>query len=143
MNLLSYLADAVVVLHGMYVAFVVVGLLAIVCGFVCKWRWVRNRWFRNIHLAMIMIVAIEALVGITCPLTTLENYLRRQAGSSVRDGTFVGQLVHDWLFYDAQPWVFTVAYSLFAVAVLMTWVFFPPSNSRDPLSLNATSNTSK
>ena len=90
MNLLSYLADAVVVLHGMYVAFVVVGLLAIVCGFVCKWRWVRNRWFRNIHLAMIMIVAIEALVGITCPLTTLENYLRRQAGSSVRDELLLG-----------------------------------------------------
>ena len=126
MNFFSGLADVVVVLHGAYVAFVLIGLLAVVAGYVLCWNWIRNVWFRGTHLAMILVVVVEAFAGITCPLTTLENYLRFQAGMTVREGTFVGQIVHDWLFYDVQPWVLTAAYSLFALLVLATWIFAPP-----------------
>jgi len=78
-------ADAVVIVHVAYVAFVAVGLLAILLGLVCRWRWVRNFWFRSLHLLAILVVAAEAVCGITCPLTTWEQqHLSVSCGS----GTF-------------------------------------------------------
>lgn len=122
----SLLADVVVVIHLAYVAFVVFGLLAILAGYLFKWQWIRNVPFRIVHLAMILIVAAEALAGIVCPLTTLEKYLRARAGQTVRDGSFVGQLVHDLLFYNAPAWFFTVAYCVFGGMVLLTFALVPP-----------------
>ena len=61
-------ADAVVLVHFSYVAFVVVGLAAILLGLARRWGWVRNVWFRSLHLLAILVVAAEAVCGITCPL---------------------------------------------------------------------------
>ncbi len=69
-------ADVTVTLHLAYVAFVVLGLVAVFAGYFRSWGWVRNRWFRGIHLAMILIVVVEAWAGVVCPLTTLEYALR-------------------------------------------------------------------
>ena len=69
-------ADAIVVLHAGYVAFVVLGQLAVLAGILCRWTWIRNPWFRWLHLTAISIVVVEALLGIVCPLTTLETWLR-------------------------------------------------------------------
>ena len=49
-------ADAVLLLHVLFVAFVVVGLLLILAGRLLSWDWVRNWWFRVIHLGAIGIV---------------------------------------------------------------------------------------
>jgi hypothetical protein len=119
-------ADLVVVVHFAYVAFVVVGLLAILLGVVLRWRWVRSPWFRVLHLAAISVVAAEAVCGITCPLTTWEQDLRTLAGETAYQGDFLATWVHDWLFFDAEPWVFTVCYVLFALSVLATFVLAPP-----------------
>jgi hypothetical protein len=122
------LADIVVVIHGVWVAVVILGLLAILIGRIFQWRWVRNFWFRAVHFAMIAIVAAEALLGITCPLTVLEDDLRRSAGDSIRSGSFIGRWVHDLLFYELPPWVFTVIYCVFAAIVLATFVLVPPKS---------------
>ncbi len=125
--MLSIAADVVLFLHAAYVAFVVLGLVAVLVGYVLKWQWIKNGWFRIIHLTMILIVTVEALLGVVCPLTTLENELRRAAGQSVRTSGFMAQLVHDLLFYDAPPWMFTVGYCIFALLVASTWMLVPPS----------------
>ncbi len=83
------LADLVLTIHTGFILFVVVGLLVILCGGFLRWSWVRNPWFRAAHLAAIGIVVIQAWLGIICPLTTLEMYLRDQAGDETYDGTFV------------------------------------------------------
>ena len=119
-------ADLVVMVHFAYVAFVVVGLLAILLGVVLRWRWVRSMWFRVLHLAAISLVAAEAVCGMTCPLTTWEQDLQTLAGETAYRGDFIAAWVHDWLFYDAEPWVFTVCYVLFALTVLATFVLAPP-----------------
>jgi hypothetical protein len=62
-------ADIVVAVHAAYVAIVVVGFAAILIGSAAQWRWVRNFYLRAAHLAMILLVCAEALVGTTCPLT--------------------------------------------------------------------------
>ena len=130
MNFNSFLADSVVVIHGAYVAFVLFGLVAVLVGYWLRWKWVRNIWFRLIHLAMILIVVFEALMGIVCPLTTLEHYFRNQAGETARSGSFMGQVVHDLLFYEAPPWLFTSGYCVFAALVVFTFVHVPPKRRR-------------
>ncbi len=126
MKFYSHLADAVVILHGAYVAFVLLGLVAVFIGFLLGWNWVRNVWFRLIHLTMILVVAFEAMMGIVCPLTTLENYLRNRAGETVRNGSFMAKIVHELLFYQAPSWVFTCGYCAFAALVLGTFIIVPP-----------------
>ncbi|WP_333647017.1 DUF2784 domain-containing protein [Candidatus Binatus sp.] len=74
------LADAVVVIHAAYVVFVVFGLAAILIGVVLEWEWVRGFCFRLWHLVAIALVCLEAILGVMCPLTTLEGSLRARAG---------------------------------------------------------------
>src|SRR5207244_2554023 len=73
----TFLADAIVAVHLVYVGYVVLGQLAIMAGVLMKWHWIRNPAFRWSHLAMICIVAAEAIVNFECPLTTWERHLRK------------------------------------------------------------------
>lgn len=119
-------ADAIVTIHVAYVAFVVLGLAAIWWGIARQRPWARNPLLRYLHLTMILIVVAEAWAGITCPLTTWEQWLRDHSGGSSYRGDFIATCLHDLLFIDAPPWAFTVAYSLFGLLVLGTFVVAPP-----------------
>ena len=129
-TLYAILADAVVVLHVAYVTVIVVGLVLILVGWWRNWKWVRNVWFRALHLTMIMVVVVEALVGIVCPLTTWEQGLRRLAGEATYTGSFLGRWAHEVLFFELPPWVFTTIYCLFGALVLaVCWLVPPRRNS--------------
>ena len=126
----AVLADLVLVLHAGFVAFVVFGLVYIVAGSLRGRPLARDPWFRGAHLAAIGIVVAEAWSDVVCPLTSLERWLRALGGGAgaVPDphGGFIEQWLHRLLYYDAPPWVFTAAYSLFGLAVVACWVWFPP-----------------
>jgi hypothetical protein len=128
----ALLADVVLVVHFAFVLFVVGGFALIVAGAAAGWRWIRNRAFRYAHLAAIVFVAAEALVGAACPLTVWEYWLR----SGSPDGpSFVGRWVSRLLYYDLPEWVFTIAYVLFAIAVAVTlWLVPPRTRARKELS---------
>jgi hypothetical protein len=123
----AFLADAIVVFHAAYVGFVVVGQFLILIGLALKWSWVRNPWFRVIHLIAIVVVGLEAAGGVTCPITEWENQARLAAGQTVEEGTFMGRLAHHLLFYrDVDQWYFDVGHMAFAVLVLATFLLAPP-----------------
>jgi hypothetical protein len=122
----GFLADVIVAVHLAYVLFVVLGQLAILVGVALKWDWVRNRWFRLAHFLAILIVALEAVFAIECPLTDWEYQLRRRAGQDPSGETFIGRLLHELLFFEAPTWVFTTCYIGFALLVLATLVLAPP-----------------
>jgi hypothetical protein len=126
------LADLIVVFHAAYVSFVVFGLVAILIGAALRWEWVRNFWFRAIHLTMIGIVVLEALFGITCPLTDWEKQLRRKAGEAAYTGEFIGNWAHWLIFYDFPPWVFTLIYIVFGLSVLGAFILAPPRGPGRP-----------
>jgi polyferredoxin len=125
-SLYSTLADVVVVLHASYVAFVIFGELAILVGILLRWNWIRNRTFRLLHLAAIGVVVFESWSGITCPLTTWEDWLRSRAGQTVEEGDFIGRWVHQALFYQADPQIFTLIYSAFGALVVLSLILSPP-----------------
>jgi hypothetical protein len=124
------LADLVLITHVGFVAFVVTGLLAILCGGCAGWRWIRNPWFRAAHLAGIGLVVVQAWLGLICPLTTLEMYLRERAGDSTYGGTFIAHWLQKLLYYEAPPWVFVACYTIFGVAVIFGWWKFRPGPFR-------------
>jgi hypothetical protein len=120
------LANAVLVFHLGVVLFNIAGLALILLGGKLHWRWVRNFWFRALHLAAIGYVVAESWLGIDCPLTTLEQWLRRRAGQGAFADDFIAHWVAQVMFYQAPPWVFTVVYSLFGVLVLASWLLVRP-----------------
>jgi hypothetical protein len=118
----ALLADAVLVAHFAFVLFVVGGLALIWTGAAAGWRWVRNFWFRIAHLAAICLVALEALIGMVCPLTEWEDALRGAPGET----GFIARWLHRVLFYSFPEWVFATAYVLFALVVAATFWLLPP-----------------
>ncbi|MFI4932287.1 MAG: DUF2784 domain-containing protein [Burkholderiales bacterium] len=120
------LADAVLLVHFGVVAFVVGGLLLVVVGNLLRWRWVNNGWFRLAHALAIAVVVAQAWLGKVCPLTALESWLRARAGLTGYRRSFIEHWVQRLLYYDAPWWVFTLAYTAFALLVLLAWWYFPP-----------------
>ena len=123
----SLLADILLLIHFAFVAFVVLGFVAIWIGHFCRWPSVRNLRFRIAHLAAIGFVLAESLGGIVCPLTTWENQLRTRAG---QDAAYSGSFIQHWfgriLFHDWSERTFTVIYAAFFLFVVLTfWVFRP------------------
>jgi hypothetical protein len=130
-------ADLITLIHAAYVAVVVLGFVAILIGWAAGWDWVRNRYFRIVHVAMILLVCCEALIGTTCPLTIWENMLRVEGGESGYSRDFVGYWLDSLIFYQARPWVFTTAYLTFGAVVILTFWLVPidwPSANRSAAS---------
>jgi hypothetical protein len=73
-------ADLVVAVHLLFICFVVGGVFL-------AWRWPRLIW---VQLPAMVYGALIEFVGFTCPLTPLENYLRRHAGEAGYRGGFIG-----------------------------------------------------
>ena len=116
------MADALLALHFLIAGFIVAGLILVWIGALAEWAWVRNPWFRYLHLAAIVFVAAEALLGIACPLTIWEDLLRGGA----RPESFVGRWVQRLLYYQAPEWVFTALYAAWAAATLLSLRLVPP-----------------
>jgi hypothetical protein len=120
------MANTVLVLHALVVVFVIGGLAATLLGGLLHWSWTRNAPFRALHLGAIALVAWEAWAGIVCPLTTLEQWLRLRAGQLTYEGDFIAYWLARFMFFNAPPWVFIAAYSVFGMLVLATWIWLPP-----------------
>ncbi len=120
------LADAILVVHFLFVLFVVGGLLLTWIGTWRGWQWIRSLTFRIAHVITIVLVAGESLLGIVCPLTEWEDALRGVAG----DKSFIARWVHQLMFFSAPEWVFTVLYVAFALVVVATFWLVPPKRGK-------------
>ena len=119
-------ADAILLIHTLFVAFVMFGLALILIGNSLSWAWVRNPWFRYAHLAAIGLVVLQSWLGVVCPLTTWEMALREKAGEAVYSGMFVAHWLESILYYRAPEWIFAVTYTLFGASVAAAWYWVRP-----------------
>ncbi|TWG88179.1 uncharacterized protein DUF2784 [Cupriavidus gilardii J11] len=87
----AWLADAVVLVHLLFVAFVV-------AGGVLLWRWPRVAW---VHLPAALWGVTVEWTGWICPLTPLENRLRHAAGEQGYEGGFVERYLLPLLYPEA------------------------------------------
>lgn len=100
-------ADLIVVLHTAFVAFVVGG------GFLA-WRWRKLVW---VHVPAALWGAAIEFAGWICPLTPLENALRRQAGQTGYEGGFVEHYLIPVLYPSGLTASMRVGLGLFVVVV--------------------------
>ena len=82
------LVDLVVALHFAFILFVIFGALAAL-------RWPR---VLLLHAPAALWGAAVELFGWICPLTPLENQLRRMAGGSGYEGSFVERQLILWIY---------------------------------------------
>ncbi len=116
------LANTILVIHFLFVLFVVGGLPVIWIGAWLRLNFVRNIWLRIAHLAAILFVVGESLLGMVCPLTMWEDKLRQlETGDS-----FIQRWLHRILFYDFPEGLLTIVYILFALLVVATFILIPP-----------------
>lgn len=119
-------ADAVLVVHVAFVGFVLIGQLYVMLGWALRWPSARNRLFRQLHLAAIGVVVLQAWMGLVCPLTLLELHLRGGEANWAQGQGFIGYWLSKLLYYRAPPWVFTLTYTLFGAIVLLCYLGYPP-----------------
>jgi hypothetical protein len=129
-KLFLILADLVVLLHVLFVAFVVGGLVLIFIGKARAWRWVRNPWFRIAHILAIGFVVMQSWFAVMCPLTTLENILREKAGGAAYKGDFIAHWLQAILYYNAPARVFAIGYTIFGALVAASWAIVRPGPFR-------------
>ncbi|WP_194714734.1 DUF2784 domain-containing protein [Noviherbaspirillum soli] len=122
----SLLADIVLTLHAAVVLFIVGGLVLIFAGNQAGWRWVNGWWFRLAHLAGIGIVVGQAWLGLDCPLTTLEVWLRGPGETGSHADGFIAYWLGRLLYYRLPAWIFVLAYSVFGALVTLAWWRYPP-----------------
>ncbi len=120
------LADVVLSVHVAIVLFVIGGLVLVVLGNRWHWRWVNALWFRLLHLAAIVVVASQAWLGMVCPLTKLEMWLRAKAQLTTYGGSFIEHWLQRLLYFEAPHWVFTLAYTVFGLVTALVWWRYPP-----------------
>lgn len=120
-------ADITAAIHLTYVLFVVFGQFYILVGWLFYWPYTRAPWFRAIHLIMILIVSVQEILRLRCPLTVLESFLRRQAGETVNtETTFLMDLIHPIMFLTIPDWMFIFMYIGFGALVALTFFAMPP-----------------
>ncbi|HJR17444.1 MAG TPA: DUF2784 domain-containing protein [Gemmatimonadales bacterium] len=101
------LADLVVAAHFLFVAFVILGGLLVL-------RWPRMAY---LHIPAALYGAAIEFAGWTCPLTPLENWLRRQAGDSGYSGGFIENYILPLLYPSALTRNIQLLLGLFVIAV--------------------------
>ncbi|MEI2417385.1 DUF2784 domain-containing protein [Orrella sp. JC864] len=104
--LYGFLADAVLVVHGLFVLFVALGAALVI------WR-PRLAW---LHLPALAWGAGIMLVGGICPLTPLENALRQAGGQQGYEGGFIEHYLVSALYPEGVTRRFQVGLGLLAVA---------------------------
>ncbi|MDH3761707.1 MAG: DUF2784 domain-containing protein [Gammaproteobacteria bacterium] len=119
-------ADTLLVGHGLFVFFVVAGLLLVFIGKWRAWSWVYHYWFRVAHLLAIGVVVLQSWLGMICPLTVWEMQLRTMAGDQVYSGAFIAHWLQQLLYYRAPEWVFALLYTAFGALVVASWFWVRP-----------------
>jgi hypothetical protein len=118
----SKIAMVVLGLHLMIITFNVVGLIVIPIGAWLGWRIVRVAWLRLLYLAMLAIVAGQALAGRACFLTDWQNKL---TGSGQRTQPLIMRWIDGLIYWNLPMWVFAVMYCFVFLYVLALTVLVP------------------
>ena len=125
-NYYLFVADFILFIHVAIVVFIIAGQLLITAGKWLAWDWVRNPWFRLVHVMSIGVVLLQSWLGVICPLTIWEAAFRSRAGEAAYEGSFVSYWVSRMLFYEAPAWVFVVCYTAFGCWVGFSWFWVRP-----------------
>ena len=116
------LADLVLILHFFIVIFITVGFVLIPIGYFYNWIWIKGYKLRLIHCGLMFLVTFETLLGVTCPLTSIENKLRGISNNK----SFISFWIEKIIYWDFPTIFFIFLYSIFLGWTLLMWKIYPP-----------------
>ena len=116
------LADIILILHFLVVIFITVGFLLVPIGYYYDWSWIKNFKLRLVHCGLMFLVTFETLIGITCPLTSIENYLRGKNNSK----SFISFWIEKIIYWDFPTSFFMFLYFVFLGWTFLMWKIYPP-----------------
>ncbi len=116
------LADAILAVHFVIIGFNVAGLVVIPLGGILGWRVVRIAWLRLLHLALLAIVAGQALAGRACILTIWQNEL---SGGNPAPEPMIMRWVDHLIYWNLPIYVFAVLYSVVFLYVVALCLLVP------------------
>ncbi len=116
------IAGALLFVHFSLAASITLGFFIIPIGYKLGWNWIKNRNLRLLHLSLMGVITVETIVGLTCPLTVLENMFRDVDYSS----SFMSYWIAQILYWDLPNHVFVTLYSLCLLWVSILWKICPP-----------------
>jgi hypothetical protein len=125
-RLLSLLASMVLAFHVGVILFNLFGLVAIPLGAWRRWRFVRIFWWRALHLAILAVVALQALLDRACFLTLWQSALLQRAGEAGSPAPLIERWVSRLIFWPLPLWFFAALYVGVSVYTLLLWRFVPP-----------------
>ncbi len=120
------LADAVLAVHVGVILFNVFGLVVIPLGGWLGWRFVRILWWRALHVAVLALVALQAVLAQACFLTNWQAELMRAAGRSFSAAPLIARVVNRLIYWPLPLWAFAVLYVAVCGYVLLLWWWVPP-----------------
>ncbi|MGH6969118.1 MAG: DUF2784 domain-containing protein [Stellaceae bacterium] len=126
-NLLQALALAVLAAHVAVIAFNLCGLIVVPLGAWRDWRWVRIRWWRALHLALLVVVALQALFGRACFLTLWQTALEQGAGETASRQPLIARWIDSVIFLNLPIWFFVALYVAVLIYALALWRLVPPT----------------
>ena len=102
----TLIADALLLVHFSLAAFITLGFFIIPIGYKLGWNWIKNRNLMFLHLFLMGFITVETIVGLTCPLTVLENMFRDIDYSS----SFISYWMAQILYWNLPSEVFVLLY---------------------------------
>ena len=106
--------------------FITFGFFLIPIGYKFGWEWIANTKLRIFHCGMMIFVTLETLLGITCPLTSIENSLRGIHQSQ----SFIGYWINQIIYWDFPTQFFIILYCIFLGWTFLMWKLCPPRNTK-------------
>ena len=129
-QLYSLVAFTVLLVHLGVILFNLFGLVAIPLGAWRGWRFVRVFWWRALHLAILALVAVQAVLDQVCFLTAWQRALEQAAGQAASDAPFIARFVNRLIYWPLPLWVFAVGYVAVCLYALVLWTLVPPRRRR-------------
>ena len=120
MNILF--SEIVLLFHFCIFLFIILSFFLIPFGYYQKWEWVKNKYYRLIHLVLMGIIFIETILGFMCPLTILENFLR----NNIEINNKITQIIHQIMYWNLPTYQFIILYLLSLLYLIFLWFFFKP-----------------
>jgi len=129
-TLLTALALAVLAVHVAVIVFNIFGLVVIPIGAWRGWAFVRGIWWRALHLALLFVVALQALFGHACFLTLWQATLEQNAGQATSREPLIARWVDSVIFWNLPIWFFAALYVAVLIYALALWRWVPPARRR-------------
>ena len=117
-------ANIVLFFHLLVVIFITSGFVLVPIGYKLNWGWVANIKLRILHCGMMAFITLETLLGVTCPLTSIEHYFRGIHQSE----SFVVYWITKTIYWDLPSHFFIILYCICLGWTFLMWKLFPPSN---------------